>query len=289
MKRKFPIRQRPFDFRINPGHSFANGLQFAALGRFAGNVNYYDSSINNTATVLSGFTTNGDYPYQQWQYNSNIGRWTLNFDGINDTIIIPNYLKGLSKWTLGAWFKPVSGRYLQILDARATETYKWFGACLYANYSSSYMRCDSGISGHSISGNLTNVFDGNFHHAMLTFNSTRSPCMELFIDGKIETTSVNNIVAYDVSYMNTTALIQSSVDPSYSYGFVSDVLIYNRILTLEEINQLADPSNIMLSNLILTSKRKYFPIIGINIKKYSIFQSSIFDKKKYSNIVRGSL
>jgi hypothetical protein len=45
-------------------------------------------------------------------------------------------------------------------------------------------------------------------------------------------------------------------------GTAGDILIYNRALSPAEIQQLADPSNVMLSGLILPPRRRLWAVSG---------------------------
>ncbi len=46
----------------------------------------------------------------------------------------------------------------------------------------------------------------------------------------------------------------------YFPGDISDVLLYDRALSPSEIQQLADPSNVMLSGLIVPAQRKVWSV-----------------------------
>jgi len=43
-------------------------------------------------------------------------------------------------------------------------------------------------------------------------------------------------------------------------------MAWNRALSLPEIQQLADPSNMMLSGLILPPRRKWWPVVSSGFK-----------------------
>jgi hypothetical protein len=45
----------------------------------------------------------------------------------------------------------------------------------------------------------------------------------------------------------------------YFVGGMADIMLYNRDLTALEVNQIGDISNVMLSSMIQSPKRKYFP------------------------------
>jgi len=57
--------------------------------------------------------------------------------------------------------------------------------------------------------------------------------------------------------------IQKTTSQLYPFlGQISDPFIHNRALSPAEIQQLADPSNVMLSGLILSPKRRIFSVAG---------------------------
>jgi hypothetical protein len=281
MKKK--ILSRPYSFRLNKNHFLYKDILFAGLGNYPVSDIYNDSSIFCQNGNLFGFTTANDTPIDKWSFNPEINRWILNFDGANDYISAINKTFGLSKFTISIFMKCTSGYYCFAYDGRST-TNPYYGFVLYGYSSNGKLQVASGPSARYAVG-TTSIYDGHYHHLVATYDATLTNPFRLFVDGTSETLSSNTIVPSDMTYQGTTFFSGKSTDPIYSNCYIADCMVFNRVLLLEEIKSLSNPFDPMLNNLILSPKRKYFPII--NIKKYSIFQSAIFNTKKNSNIVRG--
>jgi len=87
----------------------------------------------------------------------------------------------------------------------------------------------------------------------------------MYRDGNLVKT-VTGGTTNDFGWGDTTAPIFGAASTSHDTGQLSaslaDPLIYNRVLSPSEIQQLADPSNVMLSGLILPPKRRLWAVTG---------------------------
>jgi hypothetical protein len=231
--------QRPENFRFNPFSTLATGLMSAGLGfRGSDKTTYYrDSSLYGNHGVL----TNMD-PATDWVWDDYLGRW-----GINDrastsiTLATPKVFPPI--WTCSLWCRGNGGDYRfhgaygngvnrnQMLMVREN-------AIVYVYYDD-----------YSLTSWATTV--SGLHHWAMVFDGTN---LELWKDGVSlgAQLATGTFTLTAGSVFSTTA----SVTP---YGN-HDLLIHNRVLSPSEISQLAYPSNVMLSGLLLPPTRKLWSV-----------------------------
>ena len=91
--------------------------------------------------------------------------------------------------------------------------------------------------------------------------------------GVAQTTTVRDLYVngqYVASNSRTHTVANTTLDlgrygdstPNYFDCSVGDPMLHNRALTIPEIQQLADPSNVMLSGLINPPRRKWWPVVS---------------------------
>jgi hypothetical protein len=150
------------------------------------------------------------------------------FDGSNDYIITPsnsNYGFGLNDFTISAWFKSSDkSRYGSIANIFSDAT---IGIILYTNITNGYFRTWVGNS--LMVGNI-DITNGQWNNVVLKRAS--GTCTQ-FVNGieNISTTTSESIVETNLKIGGI---------PPYSYytnGNISQVHIYNRALSAQEIKQ----------------------------------------------------
>ena len=249
------MAERPRSFSINRGHTLARDLVFAGLGNPGGviSTHYQDSSFYRKHGTL----TNMD-PSTDWVWVPQLGRWALDFDGNDDRVDL---------------FGPhLSGDF--------TCSMKWNMAAYTNIFITGDFNAQSGASGWAIRTNSTNLQfalggAGGFEYVTLRAGAPQ--------DGKWHAVTVcchqslsKLYFYYDgepVASINTSKTItpstapfrigcaNHSISPLYFVAAtISDVMLWKRVLSGTEAAILADPSNALLSGLLLPPKRRYWAI-----------------------------
>ena len=252
------MRERPPTFRINRNSTLAKGLVFAGLGGGAGTLMYADASgYGNHGTL-----TNMDPP-TDWVWVPELGRWALDFDGTDDYVALAQKTPIVGDWSFSVWYSwnPSENNSYVLLGSsdnelqrnnirlRKTSDTDYIIIYVYFNdYSSVYWSYFLGGSKFYGLHNLTLAKNGESH--------------ELFLDGVSEgAKTTDKTINWSGLYFNFGATKRSS-PPSYPFlGYIIDPLIYNRILSPAEIQQLADPSNVLLSGMIQNPRTKFWPAV----------------------------
>ena len=203
-------------------------------------------------------------PATDWVWVPELGRWGLEFHSVSyvraeyvTVPLSPNPGPDTHK-TLSLWIYQPSAVSSAI-----------FGG-VHFNYQSLYgygFNCrNDGTLRCVASAGTTDVYDnvygtlpsGQWSHAAMTATGKGAGnTLTLFINGHEIASYTGTITDY-----NYACLIHSHITTSQFVGPISDPLIYNRALTLPEIQALADPSNAMLSGLLLPPRRVWWPVSG---------------------------
>lgn len=250
------LLERPDNFRLKYDHPLAHGLIFAGLGLVHGNFYYYDSSLyQRHGTLLNMEATD-------WVWDTTLNRWRTDFGGTNECASIP-FEAIPQPFSVAAWvYVDATGtsRYAVSLNNPASGNDQY-----YLGYRSGlgfgfWQRTDAtfyGSYGADISG---------LHHVVGVANSPASRIA--WVDGVEQAEETTSRVHTTISTLDIGRLGDST--PSYSIQNTADVCVWRRRLSASEIQQLANPFNVMLSGLIVPPKRKFYSGItlpGTTIKK----------------------
>ena len=222
------MRTRPGRFRLNPRSPLADGLLFAGLpdNRFVGSLTYRDRSIYGRDGVLTGYAG-----APLWQFDGDLGRWVLGFDGSNDYVVAPPTTTSRTVWTIAGWVKHVSGIAafglgdsgvrpdVALLPAR-TGKVQIYIADTYR---------DTGLATPT----------GWFHAAI----SRNGAAATTWINGTAYSTPPTAdapLGTFDLRLGRFCGVAQ------YWAGQVADGLLYDRVLPPADIRALSDPSNTLL-------------------------------------------
>lgn len=255
------MADRPEYFDLGTNSQLAQGLVFAGLGRFSGSTHYHDSSLYGNRGTL----TNMD-PATDWVWDSFLGRWVLDFDGANDYVSLPA-INFAGAFSISLWFKfagtpdntgmignydtPSSRAWCIAVGNTPTDTAGTI-QFLYQRTGSTYTAGDRVITTGTYN-------DSRWHHCTCRF--VPSTFGDIWIDGvlaAVNTTSVPTAVA-----SNTYGTRIASYDDGFYFaGQLTDQLIHDgRAISTSEIQQLANPSNTMLSGLVLPPKRRLWAAV----------------------------
>jgi hypothetical protein len=254
------LKQRPSDFRINTGSSLYNGLVFAGLGKHPGALLYEDSSSMKSNGVLTGYGGTGNTPAVMWKWDSYLSRFFLTFvsDDLNVVKISKAVIAG-PKCTLACW-----GRARDIVT-----NYVPLCICRYTGAEGAlYLSMEGGASGDPLraiqSNNIvyavasagTFTFE-KWYHICGIFPALNS--RTCYVNGVPGTTNTDTIgqQTFDTTFLGE----YRGLNTDYLTNIdVADPMVWNRILSPSEISELADPSNVMLSGLLMPPARRVWGV-----------------------------
>lgn len=233
-------KQRPDNFRWNPASPYAKGCKFALLGNAVGGGKAYDSSPGrNTGTL-----TNMD-PSTDWVFDAELDRWRVDVSA--SSLVVPGLVGPWSALTLCFWLNSEAFRYDYIWRIDDTD-YLYFYDGNNASEPHFYLRDTLPYSSVSVRADSA-INDDQWYHVVCRWDGSS---MDMWIDGIQQT----DVAAYSGGPLSfSEGLVQYTGNNK-----LSDVLFYNRGISSSEIQQLADPSNVMLSGLILPPRRTWWPV-----------------------------
>ena len=246
--------QRPTNFTLNRRHPLAKGLVFAGLGGFQcpGTLKYADSSgFGNHGTL-----TTMD-PATDWVWDTELGRWVLDFDGSND-IIPTSYVGNIItrySFTLSCWIRPNNTSAFKTWINLGGETIKFRFDPAGSGKASWY----SGVASYVANTVLTT---GTLYHIALRweYGGNRNIYLNGAYDGADQSVSGPSINA-------TPLYIGAQYNGSNAFaGQIADSLVHDRALSVPEIQLLAsrDP---MLGGLIQAPRRRFHAAVDTS-KRY---------------------
>ena len=216
-----------------PGNIITNGL---VLNLNAANPRSYAPPYTGTTwNDLSGNGNNGTLTNGPTFNSSNGG--SIVFDGVDDYVLCPkqNTLVNTTRFTIGAWMKRNLSNSLVVVDqveslSNDVSFELWSDGNAYfevGNGSNSYGYINNTSTNWQY---LMMVFDGS-----LVGNSNR---LKGYINGMQQTLVFNGSIPSTTGTVNTNLNIGSyPPNNNYSNGNISQVLLYNRALTAQEISQ----------------------------------------------------
>ncbi len=255
------FRERPEDWTLDPHHDLAKGLVFAGLGGGRGS----DKLLDASGYGNSGTLTNMD-PATDWVWVPELGRWGLDFDAVNDAVNLgagQRFLAAGRPYCI-AWWEKVASTSV----AYPNRLQLILGSGLFLlerGLPESYAPLNFGATGGTYlipaaAPTLANSV-GIWRHWVVQGNNPASHTAadhQVYVDG----------VPYEVS----TSGGYGSVSSSYNWlgkadydnaadCVMADVVIAARKSTASEISALANPSNVMLSGLILPPARRLWAAV----------------------------
>lgn len=248
-KRYRQLNERPDQFRLDINHTLANGLAFAGLGAMAGSTLYADSSVYGRHGTIVG---------AQHLYMSGVQRNALYFSANPNYVSLSNtadVLDGVSTLTIAGWVN-TTDQLLQGSPAWINNGHTTPFDIILGSYGRTTTVF---IAGSSRSGPVTSPAHGVWGHRCITWDGSM---IRIYLNGVLLDSD-----AYSTAIPATSNLIRigqkaNGTDRQF-YGYMADNMIWvGRALSLPEIQQLADPSNVMLSGLILPPARKWWPVVS---------------------------
>jgi chitodextrinase len=156
----------------------------------------------------------------------------LSFDGVDDAVSVANpgtYNFGTADFTIELWVKrnALGGGQRHLFSKCAATA--WASGCkeLYFD-ANNRLTFGSFSTGDTFAGTIT---DTNWHHIALTFTDSTNT-LRMYVDGALITTATKALEADIATHIVTLGNLHGSNPFS---GLLDEVRIYNRVLTLTEI------------------------------------------------------
>jgi hypothetical protein len=263
--------QRTWWPRLNPNAQLAKGLVFAGLGGGASTLRYADASIyGNDATLVN------TAPATDWQLDPQLNRWTHDFNGSNAYAALGapslRMFLGARSITFSCWVKTSQTARASLFGAYESSSNPFYefeinrGATFEGagKIWAGARKTSNGYDLIAYTSSDTSVNDGAWHHIACVLRLVANT-VSIYLDGVSQgVTYVTQ--AYGAPGVATNTYPQwiggqnnaGSLGVPYD-GLLADMLAHARELPPGEIQQLADPSNTLLSGLILPPRRVVFP------------------------------
>lgn len=235
------LLKRPETFRLNKFHPLAQGLVFAGLGAHAGSTRYHDSSVyGNTGTL-----TNMD-PATDWVWDSTLNRIVTDYAAGSSQYMAsaPNYNR--VTWSCSGWWNGTASNAAVTLGGSTAIPDFGFFPSRFGSVQIYVADIYLGTSLASPSG---------WNHFCYVRQSNTAGT--LYINNVAYTANPTTSAAHGTA-------LYLAYSPIFGYwsGKLSDVCVWERTISISEIQQLADPSNVMLSGLIQNPQRKWWPVVA---------------------------
>lgn len=257
------IKERPEGFRLTEDqtHPLRKGLVFAGLGGGYCNrsLRYHDSSVFGNHGTLANME-----PATDWVWSNELWRFALSTDssdGPIEHVVVPHSTSlniasaiTLSMWVnavdygshpngLGRLFQkgPTAGAFMLLLN----KDYPGLGTNNFVFYDGGeFVSASNGCVSLATWQNLAVANTGS--------------SVSFYVNGVLINTASGT---FTLSTTTESLILFSNSLGLYFKGKSSDPLIHNRALTASEIQKIADPSNVMLSGLLLPPRRKWWPVV----------------------------
>lgn len=251
------LLERPETFRFNKFHPLAQGLVFAGLGAHAGSTRYHDSS----AFGNSGTLTNTE-PATDWRFVPQLNRMAFDFDGSNEYSIATACRELPStSGSASVWINPDSRSASCMFEIRNGTTNRivfYFGSADVLG-----LFITGGGSGANVwtRSSSTDIATGAWCNLIVTWDTT-TDAYAVYKDAVALTPSATNTAGNPSGNSQLTVGIYGDGSTNPFNGRIADLNIYNRIIGGSKRQQLADPSNVMLSGLLQPPLRKWWPVVS---------------------------
>lgn len=265
---RFDPRVRPVRFTLDTHHPLATGLVFAGLGGNGVRLHDY-SEYENHGTLVN-------MEDSDWSFDAMLGRWCLNLDGTNEgtthltTTALDGKLLTLSAWI---WWNDADTDYPRIFD----RTYNGQFA-LYVTEVNRQLGMAVNTTGGST--DATDISAGNtipasntaWVHVVGVYDGYD---LLSYIDGEYNSSkpAADGVLATSTSAWSIGQRTEAGSLRAFK-GKISDPLIYDRVLSAEEIARLADPENVLLDDLLIPEE----PDRSISERRIAVVRGHSFEK-----------
>lgn len=261
MRRRQP-NQRPPGFRLDFGHPFGNGLIFAGLALQPGSSTFFDSGPRRLGGSMVGFAP----PTTGIQWCPALQRMSLKMAGAQ-YVELPQSVNVTDSGTMCLWARlDETGSYPVLISDGSWDTIRegttiawWSG-----------FNCSAGDAGPTVAATASLTNDpSQYYHIAMTW--TAGDKVRAYLNGQLAATSSATSVTPVPAFGNRLRIGSNGKTVGYHpTGELSDPMIWSRSLSHGEISLLADPSNVMLSGLVVPPRRRLSKGSGVTGSPQSI-------------------
>ena len=252
MSRYRKMLERPDYFRLNPNSPLAEGLVFAGLGRFPGGLRYDDATESLYGGGNHGTLTNME-PATDWVWVPELGRWALDFDGVDDYVPLNRLLFRVNAdITFAVWINP------RALSVQQSSVFLEGEARNYMYLTSTTVVVDQYPPGGGAFAVAVSGLVGKWTHlAYVRAGITES----IYINGQATSRTGGEVYSGTTPTSSRLGAREPGGVRYVLNALLSDFVAAERAYSQDEIRTLADPSDPMLGGLILPPKRRLFPSV----------------------------
>ena len=252
--------QRPEHFSLNPYSSLNEGLVFAGLGGggCVRSSNYHDSSGRGDHGEIVASGAYQALPTDQWTWSPQLKRNRFDTYVPGSSNIFGSFVDcpydpfvGATQCSMCAWVAKTSELSIGSYGGIASTMTEYNGPGV--SFSEKSSQFTAWIQGSYTYVGAEPTSDELLHYGFSYNGSVVNPYYKGVL-GTPKTVGAQTLT-------NAALWLGNFYSGLTSYrlnGIIADVMVWNRALSTPEIQQLADPSNVMLSGLILPPKRRIF-------------------------------
>lgn len=251
LDRGLRMTQRPDRFSLNVSSPFYNGLVFAGLGQFPFTTRYHDSSPYANVGTLTNME-----PMSDWVWVPELGRWALDFDGSNDYAALAtaavNSIIGLP-YTMACWLKTTTTSTSGVMFAGKLADPYYIAEIEITNTST--VRLGGNAAGTAWTNDYATAGFAAWTHIAHVHTGAAVLC---YVNGVAQGSPLAKALPSTISGFDFALAAKYAGTSALLAGKISDPMLFARALSPSEICAQADPSNVMLSGLILPPRRRVF-------------------------------
>jgi len=255
---------RPAFSRINRNAPLAKGLVFAGLGGGASTIHYSDASGYGNHGTLTGFAGDGNLPADQWKWDSTLGRMVLGLNGSTDYVQCEAAGNTAGTVSVSLWILLGRVNVAHQIPFGSTSALQQWIIQIRTNAAIDFQ---SSANSYTHATFATTLVTSRWYHVLGTYNSV-TKLRRIFVDG-VEGTPLQNTADPPANAGQKTtlgALWTGSACADHAMGSVADPLIAFADWSMYA-GQLADPSNVMISGLVLPPRRRVFASAGSGLRR----------------------
>jgi hypothetical protein len=246
------------NFMIRSASSQSGLVGYWSFDEGSGTVAYDESGNNNHGTIYGATWVPRLYPW--WTYGGN----ALNFDGVNDYVDVTNEssfdFERTNSFSICAWINPstMSDTYKAIFSKMTND---WVGYTFYISYSTEgynpnalgFIMSNTNSFNDLVVYTPDNSISTGWQFVCVTYSGTSNTNgVSFYINGISQqkevrrdglTSGVLNNNNPKIGYLEVMAW------PNYFNGTIDEVRVYNRVLSDEEIRQLAEAGGVDVVNV----------------------------------------
>ncbi|MEZ5471694.1 MAG: CARDB domain-containing protein [Marinicella sp.] len=218
-------------FSIEPELIFYSG--FGSVDTTAGLVAFFPFEGNGND--LSG---NGNHAqeYGGVSYVTGIQGQAVNFDGVDDFFITPNYFDTWNNWTFSVfvYLEDFNNHYM-ILERERIGSYNDFDLYVQASTGLIYSESDNADDSNTVSLNPINI--NSWNHIAVTYDGISK---KIYINGILDVSEPVQNALISVVEPILIGKHANTNSPLYFKGLIDEVMVFDRALSASEISDLSN-------------------------------------------------